>query len=154
MLNHLTTAIRFLIFLISQIYTKLPSKIVGQIEFIEIIIQKRTKKLQQNLEKPRGREQDEKSFPIIFSPDGRHSGISAVDAVDRSGSVAENGLLNRNSFGIAVDGVWWDRSVLVRIMSDIERNSDDRFICLRHFSTSSFSSSSFPIKLFKANLRD
>ena len=68
-------------------------------------------------------------------PDCSNSSITAVSAVERSGSVAVNRLLNRNPLGIVDDGVWWDRSGLIWILSDIVRNPDrDIFVYLRHIS--------------------
>lgn len=47
---------------------------------------------------------------------GGNAGAAAVDAVERSGSVSENGLLNRNALGIADEGVRRNDTGLVGVL--------------------------------------
>ena len=48
--------------------------------------------------------------------DGGDAGAAAVGAVERGGSVPENGLLNRNALGIADEGVGRNDAVLVGVL--------------------------------------
>ena len=65
-------------------------------------------------------------------PDGGKTRITTVEAVERSRSVPVNGLVDGNSLRVPNDGVWWDRSGLIRILSHIVRNSDDWLVVLGH----------------------
>lgn len=67
-------------------------------------------------------------------PDVGKSGITTVNAVEGSGSVSVNGLLDRDALWVAIDGVWGDRACLVRILYDVERNAHHRLVHLRHLS--------------------
>lgn len=71
-------------------------------------------------------------------PDGGDTWITTVNAVERGGSIPVNRLLDGNAFRVANDGVWRDRSGLVRILCRVVRHSHHRFIVLRHLSVCLF----------------
>lgn len=72
-------------------------------------------------------------FGIRNLPDGGESGIAAVNAVERRGSVSVNGLVNRNSLWVSVDRVGRNHSGLVRILDDVVGDSHHRLVwLLRH----------------------
>lgn len=67
-------------------------------------------------------------------PDVGKSGITTVNTVEGSGSVSVNGLVDRDTLRVAIDGVWGDRACLVRILYNVERNAHHRLVHLRHLS--------------------